>query len=187
MRVTEKVGFIRRENERGGAFIEFSLVIPLLILFIAIIVGLGRFLLAYHQVSAVVYEGARLASKTYGLETALGDTRGVSCTTVSGVSYTTSGGVSTIVASLPASCVGEGAAFPAYTTQHKVIHDRTNTLLALERLRFLGTALWSTRLDYQSTPQTISVTAVGNYPLLWGVLGVSLPLRVTTTLPYLAS
>lgn len=52
----------RRPGERGSASIELVIVAPLLIMFLLLVVGLGRLALARLDVNAAAYEAARASS-----------------------------------------------------------------------------------------------------------------------------
>jgi Flp pilus assembly protein TadG len=52
----------RLTNESGQAAIEFALVLPLLIAFLFLIVGFGRFFNAYNDLNQMAADGARKAA-----------------------------------------------------------------------------------------------------------------------------
>jgi hypothetical protein len=56
-------------DQRGVALLEFSLVAPILVIFVVSIVDLGRALNFYMYLTRLSYEGTRYASAITGLET----------------------------------------------------------------------------------------------------------------------
>lgn len=51
-----------RRDDRGATSVELVIVAPLLIMFLLLVVGLGRMALARQEVTAAAYEAARAAS-----------------------------------------------------------------------------------------------------------------------------
>lgn len=80
-------------RERGASSLELVIVAPLLIMFLLLVVGLGRMALARQQVNAAAYDAARAASLERVVPAAAGqgqeaarralDQRGMSCTSLS--------------------------------------------------------------------------------------------------------
>ena len=169
----------------GAALVEFALVVPVLLILTVGTIQIGSIILSSHRMYQVAYEGARLASKTKGLELGTGQQRGVSCTSVSNAVFLSSGRLSTVVATNPAACPGESALYPAVSTQLKAIHDRTNVMLALERITMNSSPKWQTRVEYNSASHEVIVSIKANPVILLGYSNYSIPLSVSASLPYL--
>ncbi len=148
-------------NCKGIAFIELAIVLPLILLLIIGTVDVGRALIAYLELTRVVYEGARLAGVVTGLE--------------SGQSVYTN-------PCPPASPVA---------TNHCLIHQRVNFLFqnAYQLNKFLHNERIETSYVPITTDPVnqgfVTVTVRADFQSMFSFL--TIPIRSTMTGPYLAS
>lgn len=160
-------------NQRGSVMMEGALILPLLMLLSAIALEGGNLFTQYLQIAHVAYEGSRLASKVSGLETDLstGGNYGTCCSTT-GTSV--------------ANCSDSTVICPSPNTGFLSIAGRVYTLTRLADLQLTTAAnRIRVKIAYDKPNDDVTLTLTIDHQLLWGFLGLSYPLSVTVTTPYL--
>ena len=176
-----------KKANRGGVLIEAAIFHPFLLLLFGGILQIGSSLWNAQVISRAVYEGARLAAKTPGMELKLGTSMGTSCTQISSVTYNSAGDPTGINGTHASACAGRTAEFPESLYGHQSVHDRVNFAMALQRLSVGGSPFWTSTVSYDAALNRVTVSVHANMRLIVGTGGVYIPLSATQSLPYLSN
>ena len=166
---------MRNKKLQGVALLEFSLITPLLFLFVFIIFDFGIFLFNYLNIQHISYQVARSASRLIPLQSEVTS----DATKIGELCRNLGEGAPT--------CCPDATYCPPLNLRanHEFLIARAELMMNQSQVNFKPLTRYTIKTRIDIPQDTVEVTIGAQYSSLWTTLGIPLPLQARAKVPWL--